>query len=78
MFSVRYKLNIDMQYILTLVFMLNWLFDGLSPQRPELDSGPVFVSLVVQKVALGEVCLRVLQFSPVSAIPLILPAHICL
>jgi hypothetical protein len=77
-FSVRYKLNIDMQYILTLVFTLNWFFDSLSPQRPELDSGPVFVSLVVEKMALGEVCLRALRFSPVSAIPLILPAHICL
>ena len=32
------------------------------------DPGPVHMGFVVDKVALGQACLRVLQFSPVSII----------
>ena len=45
------------------------LVAGLSPQRLEFIPGLVQVRFVVNKVALGEVPLRVLQFSPVSSIP---------
>ena len=45
---------------------------GLSPRRPSFDPGSVHVVFVVDKVALGQVFPRVLQFSPVNFIPLVL------
>jgi hypothetical protein len=47
--------------------MTPWLrsFAGLSPRRP----GSIHAGFVVDKVALGQVFLRVLRFSPVSVIP---------
>jgi hypothetical protein len=45
------------------------LVAGLSPRRPESDPRSVHVGLVVDKVALGNVFIRVLQFSPVNFIP---------
>jgi hypothetical protein len=42
---------------------LRRLVAGLSPRRPGLASGSVHVEFVVDKVALGHVFLRVLQFS---------------
>jgi hypothetical protein len=44
------------------------LVAGLSPRRPVFDPGSVHVGIVVDKVALGQVFLRVLRFSPVSFI----------
>jgi hypothetical protein len=51
---------------------LRWLVTGLSPQRPGFNPGSVHVEFVVDKVALGQVFLRVLRFSPVSFIPPVL------
>jgi hypothetical protein len=42
---------------------------GLSPRRPGFAPGSVHVGFVVDKVALGQVLLRVLRFSPVNIIP---------
>jgi hypothetical protein len=44
----------------------------LSPRRPGFDPGSVHVGFVVDKVALGQVFPRVLRFSPVDFIPLVL------
>jgi hypothetical protein len=51
---------------------LRRLVAGLSPWRPGFDLGSVHVGFVVDKVALGHVFPRVLRFSPVSFIPLVL------
>jgi hypothetical protein len=48
---------------------LRRLVAGLSPRRPGFDPGSVNVGFVVDKVALGQVFLRVLRFSPVNFIP---------
>jgi hypothetical protein len=45
---------------------------GLSPRRPGFDPGSVHVGFVVDKMALGQVYLRVLRFSPVNFIPPVL------
>jgi branched-subunit amino acid transport protein len=45
---------------------LEWLVAGLSPRRPGFAARSVHVGFVVDKVALGQVFLRVLRFSPVS------------
>jgi hypothetical protein len=49
--------------------MAKQLIAGLSPRRSGFDSGSVYVGFVVDKVALGQVFLRVLRFSPVNFIP---------
>jgi hypothetical protein len=49
-------------------------FAGLSPQRPLFDLRSVHVRFVVDKVALRQVCLPVLVFSPVS---IITPVLLC-
>ena len=41
---------------------------GLVPWRPGFDHRPVRVGFVVNKVALGQVSVKVLRFSPVSVI----------
>jgi hypothetical protein len=51
---------------------LRRLVAGLPPRRPGFDPGPDHVGFVVDKVALGQVFLRVLRFSPVSFIPPVL------
>jgi hypothetical protein len=51
---------------------LRRLVAGLSPRRPGLDPGSVYVRFVVDKVALGQVFPQVLRFSPVNFIPLVL------
>jgi hypothetical protein len=48
---------------------LRRLAAGLPPRRPGFDPGLVHVRFVVDKVALGQVFLRVLRFSPVNFIP---------
>jgi len=45
---------------------LRRLVAGLSPRRPGFAPGSVHVGFVVDKVALGQVFLRVLRFSPVN------------
>jgi hypothetical protein len=44
----------------------------LPPRRPGFDPGLVYVGFVVDKVALGQVFPRVLRFSPVNFVPLVL------
>jgi hypothetical protein len=48
---------------------LRSLIAGLSERRPRFAPGSIHVGFVVDKVALGQVSLRVLRFSPVSIIP---------
>jgi hypothetical protein len=48
---------------------LRLLVAGLSLRRPGFDHRSVHVWIVVDKVALGQVLLRVLRFSPVNFIP---------
>jgi hypothetical protein len=48
------------------------LVASLSPRRPGFDPRSVHVGFVVEKVALGQVFPRLLQFSPVSFIPPVL------
>jgi hypothetical protein len=47
---------------------LRQLVAGLLPRRPGFALASVHVGFVVDKVALGQVFLRVLRFSPVSII----------
>jgi hypothetical protein len=42
---------------------------GLSPRRPGFAPGLIHVGFMVDKVALGQVFLRFLRFSPVNIIP---------
>jgi hypothetical protein len=51
---------------------LRRLAAGLSPRRPGFDPGSVHVGFIMDKVALGQVLPRVLRFSPVSFISLVL------
>jgi hypothetical protein len=51
---------------------LRRLVAGLPPRTPGFDPGSVHVGFVVDKVALGQVFPRVLRFSPVNIIPLVL------
>jgi hypothetical protein len=46
------------------------------PQRPEFVPESIHVGFVVDKVALGQVFLRVLRFSPVTIIPPLLHIHL--
>jgi hypothetical protein len=48
---------------------LRWLAVGLTPRSPRFEPGSIHVGLVMDKVALGQVFLRVLRFSPVNIIP---------
>jgi hypothetical protein len=54
------------------VLWLRRLAAGLPPRRPGFDPELVHVEFVVDEVALGQVFLRVLRFSPVSFIPPVL------
>jgi hypothetical protein len=51
---------------------LRRLLVGLPLRRTGFHPGSVHVGFVVDKVVLGRVFLRVLRFSPVSVIPLVL------
>jgi hypothetical protein len=48
---------------------------GLSPQKNGFAPGSVHVGFVVDKVALGQVLLRVLRFFPVNITPPLLHTH---
>jgi hypothetical protein len=54
---------------------LKQLVAGLSPRRPGFATGSIHVGFVVDKVALAQVFLRVLQFCPASIIPPLLHTH---
>ena len=54
------------------VLWLRRLVAGLPPRRPGFDPGSVLVGFVVDKVALGQVFLRLLRFSSVTFIPPVL------
>jgi hypothetical protein len=45
---------------------LRSLVAGLPPPRPGFAPGSIYMGFVVGKVALGQVFLRVLRFSPVN------------
>jgi hypothetical protein len=55
---------------------LKWLVTGLSLQRAGFLPKSIHVGFVVDKVALGQVFLRVLRFSPVIIIPPLLHIHL--
>ena len=50
----------------------------LSPRGPEFDPRSVHMRYVMDKVALGQISVPVLLFSPVSIVPLVLHPHILL
>jgi hypothetical protein len=54
---------------------LKRLVAGLSPQRPRFAPGLIRVGCVVDKMALGQVFLRVLRFSPANIISPLLRIH---
>ena len=49
---------------------------SLSQQRTGFDPRPVLVRFVVDKLALGQVVVRVLRFSPVSIVPSVLQTRL--
>jgi hypothetical protein len=55
--------------LLRAVPWLRSLVAGLTPRRPGFALGSIHVEFVVDKVALGQVFLRVLRFSSVNIIP---------
>jgi hypothetical protein len=66
--KTRHKFNVQTMA----VPWLRRLVADLSPQRPGFDPGSAHVGFVVDKLALGQVFLRVLRFSPVHVIPPVL------
>jgi hypothetical protein len=54
---------------------LKRLVPGLSPQRPGIAPGSIHVGFVLEKMALGQVFLRVLRLSPANIIPPLSPPH---
>jgi hypothetical protein len=56
--------------------MAKRLFAGLSPRRPGFVPGSRHVGFMVDKVALGQVFLRVLRFYPANIIPPLLHIHL--
>lgn len=58
------------------VLSISLVDNGLSPRKDGSDYRAVNMIFVVETVALGQFCLRVFQFSPVSIIPQMPRAHI--
>jgi hypothetical protein len=58
------------------VLWLRRLVAGLSPLRPRFAPGSIHVGFVVDKVALGQVFLPVLRFSPTNIISPLLHTHL--
>jgi len=56
--------------------VIPYVVSGVSLQRLRFNSRPVHVGFVVVVVALGQVCLQALRFSPVIITTLILHIHI--
>jgi hypothetical protein len=65
----RNKKEVPIWYTGGAVPWLRQLVAGLSPRSPGFVTGSIHVGFVVEKVALGQVSLRVLRFSPVNIIP---------
>jgi hypothetical protein len=66
----KYKLHTET--ILTSILAVPWLRSlvaGLSPRRPGFAPGSIHMGFVVDKVALGQVFIRILRFFPVYIIP---------
>jgi hypothetical protein len=59
-------------------YHLRHLAAGFSQRRPSFATRVAHLGFVVDKVALGQVFLRVLRFSPVSIIPPLLHIHTCM
>jgi branched-subunit amino acid transport protein len=55
---------------------LKRLVAGLLSRKPGFTPGLIHVGFVVDRVALGQVFLRVLQFSPANIIPPLLHIHL--
>jgi len=72
-FTVRYGLNdldmIEVKFRIRAVPELRQLVAGLSPRRRGFDPRSFGMRFEVDKVALGQVFLHILQFPPVSIIP---------
>jgi hypothetical protein len=66
---VNGKLSIQVRHQRKAVPWLRSLVAGLSPRRPGFAPRSIHVGFVMDKVALGQVFLRVLRFSPVNIIP---------
>jgi uncharacterized protein (UPF0548 family) len=68
----NHKLNNTLSWVWapTGLAYLRWLVADLSPRSLGFALGSVHVAFLVDKVALGQVILRVLRFSSVSIIPL--------
>jgi hypothetical protein len=64
-----HKYHSGLNIVATLKFKFFRIVSCLSPWRPAFDPRPVHVELAVNKVALGQLPVRVLQVSPVSVIP---------
>lgn len=69
------SLNISIMISTLAVPSLRWLVASLSQWRPGFNPSQVHVGFVVEKVALGQVFLQALQFSPVSINPSVLHAY---
>jgi hypothetical protein len=72
-FSVRIKKHDEEHQALQ---WLKLLVGGLSPRRTGFAPGSIHVGFVVDKVALGQVFLPVLRFSPANIIPPLLHIHL--
>jgi hypothetical protein len=68
-FILKMLINICLLNISMAMLWLKWLVASLSLRRPRFAPMSVHVEFVVKKVALWQVHLRVLQFSPVNIIP---------
>jgi hypothetical protein len=75
--TVFFEINRKVQQVVLLaVPYLRLIVAGYSRRRPGFASRAVPVEFVVEKVALGQVFLRVLRFSSVNIIPPLLYALI--
>jgi hypothetical protein len=71
-FTKAKKYTFNFNKIPQAVSWLRRLGAGLSPRRP----GSIHVGFAVDKVALGQIFLRVIRFSPVNIIPPLLHMHL--
>jgi hypothetical protein len=67
--SVPFKTATELLLTWVAVLWLRRLVTGLWPRRPEFTPGSSYVGYVVDEVALWQIFLPVLRFSPVSIIP---------
>ena len=72
---IEYLYISQFKFLLQTMPFIKWSVAGLSPQKPGFDSWADSVRIVADKFTLVQVFLPVLQFSPVSIIPLMLHTH---